>query len=170
MFMKINNLCSFINKNYIASENLRNQDLIGYMDIVMDDINDRLHATFPVFSEWQEYVTKYNTDNRNNPDFEPLDIEVYSAIPARYLRTVVAVGAALNFFTNDEEGEQVSQKYYIQYERNMSNMIRDYMELVPNEFQNKKGGYISNSYNGAENAQASIEGIVINNGQLYDVF
>lgn len=167
--MNIEKLCAFINNNYIISENLRNLELYGYMDIVIDDINDRLQSNFPTITEWKDYVTEYNTTHSNEPDYVPLDISVYSVIPARYLRSVVAIGAALNFFTNDEEGEQIATKYYIQYERNIFNMIRDFHELVPLEFRNEAGGYITNSYNGQENREASIEGIVINNGDIYDV-
>jgi len=167
--MNIDKLCSFINKNYIISENLRNIELYGYMDIVIDDINDRLNATFPTISEWKEYVMEYNMVHASDENFVPLEEAVYTAFPARYLRSVVAVGAALNFFTNDEEGEQVGTKYYIQYEKNMFNMVRDFHDLVPMEFRNELGGYISNNYNGHENPDACIEGIVLNNGNYTDV-
>lgn len=168
--MNISKLCTFVNNNYIISENLRNVELMGYMDIVIDDINDRLQASFPTFSEWNDYVTTYNVAHKDVPDFTPLSIDTYSAIPARYLRSVVALGAALNFFTNDEEGEQVSTKYYIQYERNMFNMIRDYQELVPIEFRNETGGYITTTYNAAENPEACVEGIVMNNDNYLNIF
>ena len=167
--MNINKLCTFINNNYIISENLRSVELMGYMDIVIDDINDRLQASFPVLSEWKDYVTTYNTEHHLDLDYIPLDVDVYTAIPARYLRSIVAIGAALNFFTNDEEGEQVSNKYYIQYERNMFNMIRDFHDLVPTEFKVTNGGYISNRYNTQENFDSCTEGIVINNDNIYDV-
>lgn len=167
--MNIDQLCSFINKNYIISDNLRSVELKGYMDIVIDDINDRLQSKFPTISEWNSFVEQYNAEHNMDPDYEPLDVTVYSVIPARYLRSVVAIGAALNFFTNDEEGEQVASKYYIQYERNIANMVRDFHERVPLEFREEEGGYISNSYNGYEDREASIEGIVINNGDIYDV-
>ena len=165
--MNIDKLCEFTNKAYIISEHLRKLELIPYMDLVIDDINNRLQAKFPVFSEWQDYVERYNIEHAEDEDFKRLDPAVYSVIPSRYLRNVVAVGAALNFFTNDEEGEQISTKYYVQHEQNMFYMIRDFHELVPEEFRNEEGGYISNSYNGNEDVKASIEGIVMRNG-YYD--
>lgn len=166
--MNIDKLCSFINKNYIISENLRNIELYGYMDIVIDDINDRLQSNFPTFSEWKDFAIEYNATHSEEEDFVALDVDVYSVIPARYLRSVVAIGAALNFFTNDEEGEQISTKYYIQYEKNLFNMVRDFHNLVPVMFQNVDGGYISNTYNGQENHEACIEGIVFN-GNFSDI-
>lgn len=167
--MNIEKLCTFTNNNYIISEHLRKVELLGYMDIVIDDINERLQANFPLISEWKDYATQYNTIHADDEGFVALDVDVYSVFPARYLRTVVAIGAALNFFTNDEEGEQVASKFYVQYERNLFNMIRDFHDLVPLEYRNETGGYITNSYNGTENKAASIEGIVISNGDIYDV-
>lgn len=167
--MEIEKLCSFIRSNYIISENLRTIELLGYMDIVIDDINERLQANFPLISEWKDFVANYNEKNREHPEFVPLSDTKYTAFPARYLRSVVAIGAALNFFTNDEEGEQVSTKYYIQYERNIFNMIRDYHDLVPEIFRNETGGFITNSYNGYENPTSSIEGIVMNNDNFIDI-
>ena len=161
--MNIKNLIKFINNNYIISEKLRETELYGYIDIVIDDINDRLQACFPSISEWITYVTQYNTTHE-----EKLDPDVYSVIPPKYLRSVCALGAALNFYTNDEEGEQVASKYYIQYERNISNMVRDYIELVPAEFQVNVGGYITTPYNAYEDYNASTEGIVMSYGDIYD--
>ena len=123
------------------------------MDMVIGEINDALQSNFPILSDWADYAKEQGRD-----------MEDYSVIPDRYLRTVVAVGAALNFFTNDEEGEQIANKYYIQYERAKSTMVRDFIELVPEEFQVNEGGYISTPYVGRDDSDASIEGIVINSG------
>lgn len=161
--MNIKELCTFINKNYIISENLRDLELYGYMDIVIDDINDRLQSRFPTITEWKDFVSAYNLKHQEDENFKPLDVDVYSVLPARYLRSVVAVGAALNFYTNDEEGEQVASKYYIQYEKNIFNMVRDYHAMVPPMFRNEFGGFVFNSYNGKENPLACNEGIVMNN-------
>lgn len=162
--MNIKELIKFINNNYIISEKLRDTELYGYIDVAIDDINDRLQANFPSISEWIAYVTKYNSTHTDQ-----LDPNVYSVIPPKYLRSVCALGAALNFYTNDEEGEQVASKYYIQYERNITNMVRDYIELVPAEFQANTGGYITTAYNAYENYDASTEGIVMYNDDIYDV-
>ncbi len=139
--MVILNLRTYINRNYIISEHLHPTDMIGYMDSVIDDINEDLQAKFPIFSEWTNYCTVYNAAN---PDAIQLDPNDYTAIPDIYLRKVVAPGAALKFYSNDEEGEQVASKYYIDYEKAKAMMIRDYINLVPTEFQNTdEGGFIT---------------------------
>ena len=142
--MIILNLRTYINRNYIISEHLHPTDMLGYMDSVIDDINDDLQAHFPTFSEWSAYCTAYNAAN---PSLSPLDPNNYTAIPDAYLRKVVAPGAALKFYSNDEEGEQVASKFYIDYEKAKSTMIRDYINLVPTEFQNNEGGFIGGSDN-----------------------
>lgn len=136
--MIILNLRNYINRNYITSEHLHPTDMLGYMDSVIDDINEDLQAKFPTFSEWAAYCDIHNIANPDNT----LDPNNYSVIPDVYLRKVVAPGAALKFYSNDEEGEQVASKYYIDYEKARSFMIRDYINLVPLEFQNNEGGYV----------------------------
>lgn len=58
--MEIKKIVDFINRGYIASEYLREPDVYYYMDLVIDDINERLQAKFPVFSEWKDFVAKWN--------------------------------------------------------------------------------------------------------------
>lgn len=58
--MEIKKIVDFINRGYIASEYLRDPDVYYYMDLVIDDINERLQAKFPVFSEWKDFVAKWN--------------------------------------------------------------------------------------------------------------
>lgn len=137
--MIILNLRTYINRNYIISEHLHPTDMLGYMDSVIDDINDDLQACFPTFSEWAAYCDTYNTAN---PDLTPLDPNNYTAFPDSYLRKVVAPGAALKFYSNDEEGEQAASKFYIDYEKAKAIMICDYINQVPTAFQNNNGGYI----------------------------
>lgn len=137
--MIILNLRTYINRNYIASEHLHPTDMLGYMDTVIDSINKDMQACFPTFTDWAAYCNTYNTAN---PSLTPLDPNNYTAIPDCYLRGVVAPGAALEFYSSDEEGEQVASKYYLDYEKAKAAMIRDYINLVPVEFQNNKGGYI----------------------------
>lgn len=136
--MDINQLKAYIHKNFVISEYLTSEEMQSYMDDAINDINNALQATFPTFSEWPKYVEIYNMAHVDSF----LDNAVYTAFPKRYLQNVVAVGAALKFFTNDEEGEFVSGRYNIDYDRNMSLMVRDYIHLVPEEFQNNEGGYV----------------------------
>lgn len=132
--MIIINLKNYINRNFIISEHLHPTDMLGYMDSVIDDINEDLQATFPTFSEWTQYCTAH-------PELS-LDANNYTAFPDSYIRKVVAPGAALKFYSNDEEGEQVASKFYIDYEKARANMVRDYLYLVPAHFQNNEGGSV----------------------------
>ncbi len=137
--MDITELQNYIHNNYVISEYLYSEDISTYMDDVIHDINGNLQANFPTLSEWPSYVEKYNLENPG----EFLNDKVYTAFPKRYLQNVVALGAALKFFTNDEEGEFVSGRYNVDYEKNMYLMVRDYINLVPEEFQNNEGGFIN---------------------------
>ena len=58
--MQIKKLVDTINRTYIQSDYLRQPDIYYYMDRVIDDINERLNACYPTFSEWDEYVELYN--------------------------------------------------------------------------------------------------------------
>lgn len=155
--MNIKQLIAFIMNNYITTEVLHDVDVIGYMDIVIDDINDRMQTAFPVFSEWPLFVEAWNA---NHPD-DLLDPAYYSAIPRNYLRSVVAPGTAVNFFTSDEEGEQVAGKNYFAYERNISKMVSDYMELVPDIYIGNTAGYITTTYPSNSEVTVNGEGVVV---------
>ena len=76
----------------------------------------------------------------------PKDDTIYDVIPDKYLRSVVALGAALYFYTADEEGEQIAMDYQRRYEEQLFYMVRDYHALVPPESQNNTGGFIDFSY------------------------
>ena len=79
-------------------------------------------------------------------DVGPKDRTVYDAIPDKYLRSVVALGTALYFYTSDEEGEQIAIDYQARYNQQLFYMVRDYHMLVPERFQNNEGGFIDFSY------------------------
>lgn len=141
--MEIKKLVDTINRTYIPSDYLRQPDVYYFMDRVIDDINERLQACYPTFTEWEDFVEVWN---ENFPD-DPKDRTKYDVIPDKYLRTVVALGTALYFYTSDEEGEQIAYDYQQKYEQQLFYMIRDYLELVPEMFQNNEGGFIDFAYN-----------------------
>ena len=174
--MQLKKLVDTINRTYISSDYLRQPDIYYFMDRVIDDINERLQACYPTFSEWEDYVEEYNkqfedldsTKPEPIPDHpghlthpngkcgkyprpalptaKPKDRTVYDVIPDKYLRSVVALGTALYFYENDEEGEQIALDYQNRYNQQLFYMVRDYHLLVPIEFQNNTGGYIDFSY------------------------
>lgn len=142
--MEIRKIVDYINRSYIASDYLRAPDVYYYMDLVIDDINERLQAKYPTFTEWNQFVTDWNEQRTEN--IPALINTNYSAIPDKYLRTVVALGAAVKFYTRDEEGEQIALDYQNRYEMALFKMVRDFHNQVPKIFQENTGGFIDFSY------------------------
>ena len=146
--MEINKIIDYVNRSFIASDRLRAPDIYYYMDLVIDDINERLQATYPNFTEWNDFVNKWN-DHVTDPNFVKVNT-VYDVIPDKYIRSVIALGTAVKFYTRDEEGEQVALDYQNRYEAALFKMVRDYHNQVPLMFQNNEGGFIDFSYNREE--------------------
>jgi len=220
--MEIKKIVDYVNRGYIASDRLREPDIYYYMDMVIDDINERLQSKFPNFTNWVDFVAGWNavmehikpkdkehpcipfepprphnpynpfdtgcmyprysplyypqfcgfypgiiTDFRDPciceqvmPDvdrptpqmipwhcFPPLPYKIrsnsnYDAIPDEYIRTVIALGVAVKFYTRDEEGEQIALEYQRRYEDALFKMTRDYHSRVPWYFQDRLGGFI----------------------------
>ena len=145
--MEIKKIIDYVNRSFIASDYVREPDVYYYMDLVIDDINERLQATFPTFTEWGDFVEKWNAyvDSINKPELHR-DNTKYDAFPDTYLRTVVALGTAVKFYTRDEEGEQIALDYQNRYEGALFKMQRDYLNQVPVYFQDNTGGFIDFSY------------------------
>lgn len=155
--MEIKKIVDYVNRGYIASDYLREPEIYYYMDMVIDDINDRLQATFPTFTEWHEFVDKWNKYVEANkatpvPAFPIFlrDASKYDAFPDKYLRSVVALGVAVKYYARDEEGEQVALDYQNKYLDALFKMTRDYHSQVPWYFQDNEGGFIDFSHNREE--------------------
>ena len=140
--MQLKKLVDTINRTYVQSEYLRQPDIYYYMDRVIDDINEKLQANYPTFTNWEDFVEKWN---KKFPE-HPKDRTNYDVIPDKYLRSVVALGTALYFYTADEEGEQIALDYQQRYNQQLFYMVRDFHMLVPPMFQNNFGGFIDFSY------------------------
>lgn len=113
--MQIKTLIESINTQ-LAGELLSIGELKDFVDKAIDDINTRLNTKFPVLS-----------------DVLGKQLE-YTAIPDKYIRTVVIPGAAFKFYTTDEEGAAVAPKYEEEYLKGLFYMERDYMAIVPEEY------------------------------------
>ena len=113
--MQIAQLVKIIN-DHLAGELLTITDIRSSIDYIIDDINVTMNTKFPVLSELPEGTAEY------------------TAIPDRYLRSVVAIGAAWRYFVIDEEGAQTSMQYQVDYETNRFYMLRDYSSKVPEEY------------------------------------
>lgn len=191
--MEIKKIVDYINRGYIASDYLREPDVYYFMDMVIDDINERLQANFPTFTDWQDFVAMWNahvagpqpipdSDEQPTPPKPPKpqpkplpphvhphpipgypDLPIirvpghkphlklrsntnYDAFPDEYIRTVVALGTAVKFYTRDEEGEQIALDYQNRYEAALFKMVRDYHNRVPWYFQDHTGGFIDFTY------------------------
>lgn len=104
----------------LAGEMLQYEELETFLDSTIDDINTTLNSTFPAFSELR-------TANNSVPT-------QYNLFPDRYVRTVVAKGAAAKFYTSDEEGVQSALTYENDYRAALFYMQRDYGAKVPEEY------------------------------------
>lgn len=116
--MTIQHLTNSVN-NKLAGELLDTNELIIHIDAAIDRINARLNTKFPVLSDLRTADTY---------------VAEYTAIPDKYLRTVVVPGAAFYFYTTDEEGADVAPKYEAEFLENLFYMERDYLMLVPEEY------------------------------------
>lgn len=102
----------------LSDELLSIGELTVFIDKAIDDINTRLNTKFPVLS-----------DIIQNKQYE------YDMIPDKYIRSVVIPGAVFKYYTTDEEGSAVAPKYEEEYLKGLFYMERDYLNLVPREYQ-----------------------------------
>lgn len=128
--MDINTLVKLTNQK-LAGETLLYSQLEPYFDDVIDKINTELNAIFPTFSEHRE---------RNQTDS---GIPAYTYFPDMYIRSVVVVGAAVGFYTVDEEGIITAQQMQVEYNTNLFMMKRDYSEQVPEKYKATGRGYLT---------------------------
>lgn len=125
--MTLTNIIKMINRR-LAGELLSYNELEVHLDSVIDEINARLSSKFPAFSEFN------NVDHEDYPD--------YNFFPDKYIRTVVVVGATLKFYSADAEGMHASPDLLTEYQQNMFFMVRDYSNLVPEDYQDLEQGYL----------------------------
>lgn len=129
--MKYNIIIDLISK-HLADELVSETEMLSYMDRVIDDINATLNSKFPTFTEFKEA----NDDVANTL----LD---YTAIPDKYIRTVVIPGTAFKYYTTDEEGMYAAPKYEEDYKQGLYYMLRDFSFKIPEEYQEDNQGYVN---------------------------
>ena len=128
--MKYNTIVGLVSKQ-LADELVSESEMLSYMDRVIDDINARLNTVFPTFTEFKEA----------NADVDNLFLD-YTAIPDKYIRTVVIPGAAFKYYTTDEEGSYSAPKYEEDYKQGLFYMERDFSFSVPDEYRADEQGFI----------------------------
>lgn len=112
----------------LAGEQFTYTELEAHLDAALDQINTRLDATFPVFSEFN------STDHASYPD--------YNFFPDKYIRMVVVPLAAAKFYSVDEEGAGGAADYRLEAEQNLFFMERDYSASIPEEYQATGQGHL----------------------------
>lgn len=118
--MLISKLIQNINTQ-LDGELLGVHEVCSVIDKSIDDINARLNTCFPVLSDLM-------SEQQGN-------VIEYTAIPDRYIRTVVIPGAVFKYYTNDEEGAAVAPKHEEEFLKGLFFMERDYMMHVPEQYQ-----------------------------------
>jgi hypothetical protein len=121
--MLISTLVQNINSQ-LAGELLSIGELTVFIDKAIDEVNIRLNTTFPVLSE---VIAKQLADGAK--EF------TYTHIPDKYIRTVIVPGATFKYYTTDEEGAAVAPKYEEEFLKGLFYMERDYLNLIPEEYQ-----------------------------------
>lgn len=140
--MDINTLVKQINAQ-LAGEMLTWDELRPFINAVIDEVNTHLAAKFPVLL---------------SSDTE------YTAIPEKFIRTVVIPGAAYKYYVMDEEGEQVASEFYARYYQALYHMLRDYGNFIPLEYQNDEAGYLEME----EFATTGQRGVIVS-GENYQI-
>jgi hypothetical protein len=138
-----------INKR-LAGEMYSYNELIPYLDDVIDDINAQLNTIYPAFSELPSGTTEY------------------TCFPDRYIRNVVCLGAAFKFYVTDEEGISSANAYRDDYSANLFLMIRDYLASVPTEYKNvDTNGAYPTRFTGVQDSNGEgVLGIDFNNVRI----
>jgi hypothetical protein len=127
--MLIGNIIKLVNHK-LANALLAPTDLYMHMDAVIDDINTQLSTCFPTFSD----VIKRN-GGVNGAD--------YTAIPDKYIRSVVVVGTAVKYYEVDEEGNPSAQNFAMDYQQQLFYMVRDFSFSIPKCYRDDNRGMVA---------------------------
>lgn len=144
--MKYTDLFALINEK-LDGDRVTDVRLLKYVDEVIDDINEALSSVYPTF-----------TENKSIPGYDG----TYTLFPDKYLRSVVAVGAAYKYYITESEGDGVAGSYGSQYNAALFVMKRDFMESVPEIFQNLTAGVLKlkeNTYLGMPTVSEMFPGV-----------
>ena len=114
--MELSKIYSLVNAK-LAGELLTAKEMTPFLDNVVDDINAKLNACYPVFSDLTEGATEY------------------SFFPDNYIRSVVVCGAAWYYFVVDEEGISTASQFQMDYIKGLFEMQRDMLYAVPEEYE-----------------------------------
>lgn len=120
--MKVSDIVSGVNAK-LAGETLTLNQMRLFLDNAMDAVNQELDAKFPTFGTLSEG-------------------DDYTALPDKYIRSVVIVGAAYHFYVTDEEGMPTATQYQRDFLNGLFYMKRDYSNKIPLEYREESQGYV----------------------------
>mgnify|MGYP003289343896 CR=1 FL=1 len=140
----------------LAGEMFTYSEVVSYFDLVIDEINADLSSKFPAFTEFTPtlypgYKAELYTRIENGKEIidekaRDAVYQNYDFFPDKYLRSVVIPGAAYKWFSVDEEGASTAPLFQAEYEKARFEMVRDYIDLVPYEYQNDISGAITDLF------------------------
>ena len=137
----------------LTGELFNYDEIVSYLDLVIDEIKADLRSKFPTFSEFTAIqFPNYKAEEYTKED-GTIDTAARNAIynnydvfPDKYIRSVVIPGAAYKWFSVDEEGASTAPLFQQEYEKARFEMVRDYMDYVPEEFIKDNTGAITDPY------------------------
>lgn len=137
----------------LAGELFNYDEIVSYLDLVIDEINADLSSKFPTFSEFTatqfpNYKAELYTNEDGSIDREARNAVYnnYDLFPDKYIRSVVIPGAAYKWFSVDEEGASTAPLFQQEYEKARFEMVRDYIDFVPEEYIDDNTGAITDPY------------------------
>lgn len=106
-------------------------ELVPFLDDIIDLINSELNTTYPAFSELG------------------VGIQDYNMFADKWIRQVVVIGAAWKYYVADEEGLQTAVQYQQDFYDGLFKMLRDTLYSIPLEYQAsvEQGSVIANPDN-----------------------
>lgn len=137
----------------LAGEMFNYDEIVSFLDLVIDEINADLSSKFPTFSEFTptqfpDYKASEYTKEDGTID-TVIKTQVYNnydLFPDKYIRSVVIPGAAYKWFSVDEEGASTAPLFQQEYEKARFEMVRDYIDFVPPEYVDDNTGAITDPY------------------------
>jgi len=141
----------------LAGEMFKYDEIVPYFNLVIDEINADLCSTFPTLSEFtptlhpdykaEEYTTFHEDGTITIDTVKQAKVyNNYDVFPDKYIRSVVIPGAAYKWFSVDEEGASTAPLFQAEYEKARFEMLRDYLDLVPYEYQNNLTGAVTDPF------------------------
>lgn len=125
--MTLQNITNKVNTK-LAGEMLTYNEIMPFLDDVIDLINSELNTIYPAFSEL------------------PVGTQDYNMFEDKWIRQVVVPGAAWKYYVTDEEGLQTAVQYQQDFYDGLFKMVRDTLYNIPLEYQAnvEQGSVIAN--------------------------